>query len=104
MGIYLGLDSSTQSLSAICIDTDKNSIVYENSVNFGKDLPEYNSPNGFLEHPDPLIKHSNPIMWVEALDKLFSIMKSKKVAFILANMEPEKAARISSYLYRNPGM
>jgi flagellar motility protein MotE (MotC chaperone) len=40
----------------------------------------------------------------ETVTKLFSIMKSKKVAFILANMEPEKAARISSYLYRNPEM
>jgi flagellar motility protein MotE (MotC chaperone) len=29
-------------------------------------------------------------------------MKSKKVAGILANMSPEKAAKISAYLYRKP--
>jgi len=38
----------------------------------------------------------------ETVTKLFSIMKSKKVAGILANMSPEKAARISTYLYRKP--
>ncbi|GEM_PF-4870679 len=37
----------------------------------------------------------------ETVTKLFSIMKSKKVAAILANMEPEKAARISKFLYKD---
>ena len=37
----------------------------------------------------------------ETVTKLFAIMKSKKVAMILANMSPEKAARISSYLYKD---
>jgi len=36
----------------------------------------------------------------QTVTKLFSIMKSKKVAPILAKMTPDKAARISAYLYR----
>ena len=57
---YLGLDSSTQSLSAIVIDTDTGKVVLDESVNFGTALPAYASPNGFLEHADPRVKHSNP--------------------------------------------
>lgn len=38
----------------------------------------------------------------QTVTKLFSIMKSKKVAPILAKMTPDKAARISAYLYRKP--
>ena len=76
MGTYLGLDSSTQSLSAIVIDTDQNKIVYEKSVSFGKDLPAYKSPNGFIENDNELIRHADPMMWVAAMDMLFSQMKA----------------------------
>ncbi len=38
----------------------------------------------------------------DTVTKLFSIMKSKKVAPILAKMSPDKAARISAYLYKKP--
>ncbi|MFZ5890776.1 MAG: xylulokinase [Myxococcota bacterium] len=74
---FLGLDSSTQSLSALVIDTDTGEIVLDESLNFGKELPEFASPHGFLEHSDPKVKHSNPLMWVAALDRLFErIQKS----------------------------
>jgi xylulokinase len=67
---YLGLDSSTQSLSAVVIDTDSGNVVLDESLSFGAALPDYASPNGFLEHADARVKHSNPLMWVEALDRL----------------------------------
>ncbi len=38
----------------------------------------------------------------QTVTKLFSIMKSKKVAPVLAKMAPDKAARISAYLYKKP--
>lgn len=70
MPYYLGLDSSTQSLSAMAIDPSSGRVVLDESVNFGKDLPHYASPHGFLENPDARVKHSNPLMWVEAIDLL----------------------------------
>src|SRR5689334_9502633 len=76
MARYLGLDSSTQSLSALVIDTDTGQVVLNESLNFGKDLPEYGSPHGFLEHRDPNLKHSNPLMWVAALDLLLSRVRA----------------------------
>lgn len=73
---YLGLDSSTQSLSAIVIDTDSGKVVLDESLSFGAALPEYASPNGFLEHADARVKHSNPLMWVDALDRLLASAKA----------------------------
>ena len=66
--MYLGLDSSTQSLKALLIDSEAGKILSSASVNFTTDLPQYNSPNGVLENKDPLVKHSNPMLWVSALD------------------------------------
>jgi sugar (pentulose or hexulose) kinase len=44
MAYSLGIDGSTQSMSAIVIDLDNNSVVCECAINFGERLPEYNSP------------------------------------------------------------
>jgi xylulokinase len=71
MSLFLGLDSSTQSLSALVIDTDTRRVVFDQSINYGSALPEYHSPHGFLENADPTVKHSDPRMWVEAMDRLF---------------------------------
>lgn len=79
MGFFLGLDSSTQSLSALIIDTDSGKVVADKSVNFGARLPQYNSPTGFLPNPDPAIKHSDPLMWVEALDLVLQDLKAAGV-------------------------
>ena len=75
MSLYLGLDSSTQSLTALIIDTEKGEIVSKESVSFDKDLPEFNCPNGVFEHENEKIKHSDPLMWCAALDKLLGQMK-----------------------------
>src|SRR5690606_21920700 len=85
MTIYLGLDSSTQSLSALAIDVDSGSVVLDESVHFGRDLPHYASPSGFLDNPDPRVKHSNPLMWVEALDVLLG--RIKNLGFDLARVK-----------------
>ena len=63
MALFLGLDSSTQGLSALLIDAVAGEILLEETVNFGKDLPEFGCPHGFLENPDPLVKHSDPLLW-----------------------------------------
>jgi xylulokinase len=77
MSIYLGLDSSTQSLKAEIIDTENGKVICSENVNFGKDLPEYNCQNGFLENADPLVKHSDPLMWIAALDLLFTRLQQQ---------------------------
>ncbi|MGB0416221.1 MAG: xylulokinase [Coraliomargarita sp.] len=66
----LGIDSSTQSCSAIIIDTEAGKIIAESSVNFGERLPQYRAPNGFIpDGPDGEV-HSDPRMWLDALELL----------------------------------
>lgn len=72
---FMGLDSSTQSLTAVVVDVDEGEIILEQSVNFGSDLPEYDSPQGFLAHPDPLVKHADPLLWAAALDRLLQVVR-----------------------------
>lgn len=78
MGLYLGLDSSTQGLKGIIIDADSGNIITSESVNFGKDLPEYKCSDGALENSNPLIKHSDPLMWVAALDMVLEKFQKAK--------------------------
>jgi xylulokinase len=78
--LFLGLDSSTQSLSAVVIDLDARKVVYEKSLNFDQALPQFKTQNGVLPNRDPLVKHSPPLLWAAALDLLFAQMKKDKVA------------------------
>ena len=75
---FLGLDSSTQSLTALIVDTDTGEVI-DRSVAFGPRLPQYKSPNGFLANSDPRVKHSDPLMWVEALDLLLGELRESGV-------------------------
>ena len=76
MAYFLGLDSSTQSLSALIIDTDGGRVVADRSISFGERLPQYKSPHGFLPTEDPRVRHSDPLMWVEALDLLLAELRA----------------------------
>lgn len=71
----LGLDSSTQSCSAIVIDTDSQSVVAEASVNFGQRLPQYGAPSGFIADGTDGEVHSDPRMWLDALELLLEDLK-----------------------------
>jgi xylulokinase len=77
MAYFLGLDSSTQSLSAIVIDTSEGRVVVDESVNFGAELPGYESPQGVLPNPDARVRHSDPLMWVEALELVLARVRER---------------------------
>jgi xylulokinase len=68
--LYLGLDSSTQSLTAIVVDIegDRREIVFQSSLSFDEDLPRYGTRHGVLPDENAAIAHSSPLLWAEALD------------------------------------
>ena len=74
---YLGLDSSTQSLSALIIDSDTRKVIYECSLNFENDLSHYGTQNGTIKSEMAGEVHSLPLMWVDAMDLIFAKMRDE---------------------------
>ncbi len=72
----LGIDSSTQSIKALVYDSDAGRVVTTVSVNFGKELPEYNCPDGFLPNDNVLVRQADPRLWVAGLEKVLEKLQA----------------------------
>src|SRR5688572_17120481 len=72
--LYLGLDSSTQSITAVVIEVagDHARVVLETSIAFDEVLPQYGTEHGVLPRADPAVAVSSPMMWAEALDLMMA--------------------------------
>jgi xylulokinase len=78
MSLYLGLDSSTQRLSAIVVEIDagQRRVLFEDSISFDEAFPGYGTRHGVLPDADPSVAVSSPLMWVEALDAMMARVAS----------------------------
>ena len=76
MKLTLGIDSSTQGVKAVAWDADAQKVVFSASVNYGRDLPQYGSPDGFLPNDDVLVRHADPRMWVEGLELVLARLQA----------------------------
>src|SRR6476619_6526504 len=78
MSIYLGFDSSTQSLTATAIDVtgSTRSVLFEHAFEYDTTLPQYATRHGVLPDPDPLVVTAPPLMWAEALDRMMAWVAS----------------------------
>ena len=78
MPLYLGLDSSTQSLSAIVleVDGDRRRVAFESSIAFDETFPQYGTRHGVLPSDDPTTATSPPLLWVEALELMMQRLQS----------------------------
>ena len=76
MALYLGLDSSTQSLTAVVLDFDRREVVATHTITFDERLPQFGTRNGVLPNEDPTVAHSDPLMWVAALDLMCEDLKA----------------------------
>lgn len=74
--LYLGLDSSTQSLSAVVIAVAQGraSVVWEHALQFDEALPQFGTVHGVLPSDDPAVAVSSPQMWAEALELMFDAL------------------------------
>jgi xylulokinase len=84
---YLGLDSSTQSLTAmvIAVEEDDRRVVFEHSLSFDEEFPEYGTTNGVHRGRDPREVSSSPVMWADALDRMMAIV-SREGGFELSSL------------------
>ena len=78
--LFLGLDSSTQSLKALAINAEFN-VAAEFVVNFDADLPQFKTQGGVHKSADGLTVTSPPQLWVAALDLLLERMKAARFPF-----------------------
>ena len=74
MALYLGLDSSTQSLTAVIIEITGGTrrVVHQDTLGFDADLPHYGTINGVTPSGDASVRTAPPLMWVEALDRMMA--------------------------------
>ena len=75
MSLYLGIDCSTQSISAIIIDSQQAEIILEESISFESDLPEYQHKSGFIEGEKNGEFFADPKIWLDGLELLFNKLK-----------------------------
>jgi xylulokinase len=70
--IYIGLDASTQSLTATAIEVgaSRRSIAYSRTLEFDREWPHYGTRHGVMPSSDPAIAASPPLMWAEALERM----------------------------------
>ena len=68
---YLGLDLSTQSLTAVVIEPASGDL-QQYSTNFDISYPSYHTTDGVNIGDDPTEVTVNPRMWIEALDDMLS--------------------------------
>lgn len=77
---YLALDLSTQSLKAIVAGEDLN-IIFEHTINFDEDLPEFKTKDGVHRHTDGVTITSPTLMWLKAFDQMMALLHmSEKVS------------------------
>ena len=75
MGKFLGIDSSTQSITGLVIDTDKGELELECSISFDEAFSTtYPIVNGVIDLGAGQV-HSPPLMWAEALDALIQHLR-----------------------------
>lgn len=67
---FLGIDCCTQRMSALVLDTDSRQIVATANVEYSDLRGPKESQDGIIPSDNALVKHSDPLMWVDALDTL----------------------------------
>jgi xylulokinase len=89
MSVYLGLDASTQSLTATLINVGdgRRDVVTEQSFEYDAALPHYGTSHGVLRGANQAVVVSPPLMWVEALDRMIGTLVAER---------PREMARLSA--------
>ncbi|HXD72160.1 MAG TPA: FGGY-family carbohydrate kinase [Vicinamibacterales bacterium] len=108
MALYLGLDSSTQSLTAIVLEIEAGTtrIVFETSLSFDEALPAYGTRHGVLPNADPSVVHASPMMWAEALDAVLGRVAANvdvsRLAAVAGSAQQHGSVYLSAFGTRGP--
>jgi sugar (pentulose or hexulose) kinase len=73
---FLGLDLSTQSLTAVVIEPATGDL-HRHAMHFDSCYPSYQTTDGVIIGDDPRVVHVDPRMWIEALDDMLDWLNQK---------------------------
>ena len=74
MAVYLGLDASTQSLTATLIEVEREDRAVIDVWSLAYDHLSYGTDHGVLRSADPAVVSAPPLLWVDALDRVVAQM------------------------------
>jgi xylulokinase len=100
MSKYLGLDVSTQSLTALVLDLEHGGLL-RHSLNYDHALPHYATQNGVRPDPDPNVARVDPLMWAEALDQVLAWLRGFGLARNIRGISVSAQQHGSVYLNRH---
>ena len=84
MPLALGIDLSTQGVTALLVDTDRGALLARARAAFGPDFPSRGHPDGFLPGGASGEVHADPLLWLDglqlALDRLAASADLSQVA------------------------
>ena len=100
--LTLGIDCSTQGVKAIVWDASAQKVVASAAINYGRDLPQYKSPDGFLPSGDVLVRHANPQMWIDAIEMVLAKLQHEgcdmgKIAAIGGDAQQHATVYLESF-------
>jgi len=81
MALFLGFDSSTQSLKATAIGAEDLQVYKRYVINFDNDLPHFKTSGGMSASSTSTRITSPVLMWIEALDLILEKMKADNFPF-----------------------
>lgn len=79
--LFAGLDVSTQSCKLLVIDGAKKDVVLVETINYDRDLPQYNTLNGVTQGMGRGVSESDPLMWIEAIERIFTKLQKQNFPF-----------------------
>ncbi len=81
MALYLGFDSSTQSLTATLIEISGTTrrIVFEHVIEFDAAFPEYGTTHGVRVSADGRTVTAPPAMWAAALERMAEVLRGSGI-------------------------
>jgi len=104
---FLGLDLSTQSLTALVLDFQETALVFRTSMDFDGAYPSYGTKGGVLAGEDPRLVHADPRMWVQAIDDLLGSLEqrglTKKIAAVSVSAQQHGSIYLNDRAYRTLG-
>lgn len=75
----IGLELSTQSAKSLVLDIESGRVAHIGSHEYDACFPEYQTQGGVLASPDEGVRHTSPLMLLQALDLVFEQLNTEGV-------------------------